>query len=220
MKTPILVINTKSYKQAILPDSLLLARTAQDISEELGVNIALAVQPTDIYLLSSRTTIPILAQHFDPVEERATGAVSGLAIRSAGAVGSLINHSEKKLSLRSIKERIDYARMIGLSTITCSSSIDEAVSIARLNPSMLAYEPPELIGGNVSVTTKPDVLRELVSRIKSINHDLPLLCGAGIKHGKDIAKALDLGMDGVLVASGVILARDWKEKIYELASNL
>ena len=221
LRLPLMIINTKSYKEALLPDGLLLGRIAEQVAEELGINIVLAVQPTDIYVLSSRLNIPIIAQHFDPVESRATGSISGLAIKQAGARGSLINHSEKRLALNSIEKRIKYANLLGIDSIVCASSLEEAKKIARLDPSMIAIEPPELIAGNISVSSaRPELLIGVVDSVKKINHNIPVLCGAGIKTGRDVARARDLGVKGILVSSGIVLARDWDKAIRELASNL
>ncbi len=218
---PILIINTKSYKEATYPYSLLLGQISEKISSKLNVQIALAVQPTDIYLLSHRFSLPILAQHFDPVEEKATGAVSGYAIKSAGAIGSLINHSERKLTFNGIRKRIEYAKGLDLTTIVCASNMQEVREIVDLNPDFIAIEPPELIGGNISVSkARPELLKEFVDFVRSHNPNIGLICGAGIKTGEDVTRALDLGVKGILVASGIVLSHNWEEKIKELASHL
>ncbi|MER3407631.1 MAG: triose-phosphate isomerase, partial [Nitrososphaera sp.] len=47
-----------------------------------------------------------------------------------------------------------------------------------------------------------------------------IICGAGITDGGDVAKAMELGSHGILVASGVVKARSWGEKIAELARGM
>ena len=47
-----------------------------------------------------------------------------------------------------------------------------------------------------------------------------VLCGAGIVSGEDVARAVELGADGVLVASSVVKAEDWEAKVRELANSL
>jgi len=47
-----------------------------------------------------------------------------------------------------------------------------------------------------------------------------ILCGAGIVSGEDVKKAVELGADGVLVASSIVKAQDWEAKIRELAGSL
>ena len=49
---------------------------------------------------------------------------------------------------------------------------------------------------------------------------MKVLCGAGVKNGKDVAKALELGSDGVLLASGIVKAKDKEKVIRDLASGL
>ena len=85
----------------------------------------------------------------------------------------------------------------------------------------MCIEPPELIGGDISVTTaNPGIVSNSVEAVKSINDKVKILCGAGVKNGKDVAKAIELGADGVLLASGVVKAKDKEGVIRDLASGL
>ena len=73
----------------------------------------------------------------------------------------------------------------------------------------MAVEPPELIGGNVSVSkAKPEIIEKSVEKVKEITGDVKVLCGAGIKNREDVAKAIELGSDGILLASGIVKAKD------------
>jgi len=56
--------------------------------------------------------------------------------------------------------------------------------------------------------------------VKSVNKKVKVLCGAGVKNGKDVSKALELGSEGVLLASGVVKATDKKSVIQDLASGI
>jgi len=74
---------------------------------------------------------------------------------------------------------------------------------------MIAVEPPELIGTGISVSkAKPEVVSGSVELVKQINPDVIVLCGAGITTGEDVAAALRLGTEGVLVASGIVKAQN------------
>jgi len=91
--------------------------------------------------------------------------------------------------------------------------LKEAVKFKKLKPDYLAYEPEELIGGDVSVSdTKPGIIKDIVEAVKPVK----ILVGAGIKTRKDIQKSIKLGAYGVLIASGVIKAEDKKKIIKEL----
>jgi triosephosphate isomerase len=86
----------------------------------------------------------------------------------------------------------------------------------KFNPDLIAVEPPELIGGNISVSTaKP----EIISRAYELVGD-KLIVGAGVKNSNDIKIALKLGAKGVLLASGVMKAEDPEAVLKDLASAL
>ena len=47
-----------------------------------------------------------------------------------------------------------------------------------------------------------------VTLVREVNGKVTILCGAGISHGEDVSAALKLGTQGVLVASGIVKAKD------------
>ncbi|MBI4148673.1 triose-phosphate isomerase [Candidatus Woesearchaeota archaeon] len=205
MKTPCIVVNCKAYEKGTGRHAVELARVAVRVSRECGVTVALAVQPQDIPRVSA-TGVVTFAQHVDPIVFGAhTGHVLPVGVREAGAVGTLLNHSEKRLSVLSLQKSLSAARSAGLQVVVCARSPAVAQKIAPLAPDMIAVEPPELIGGDVAVSqAKPQVITQTTNSIKNI----PILCGAGIKTAEDVRKALELGARGILVASGVVNAPD------------
>ena len=56
--------------------------------------------------------------------------------------------------------------------------------------------------------------------VKAVDPKVKVLCGAGVKNGKDVRAALDLGASGVLLASGVVKAKDVKAALQDLVSGL
>ena len=93
--------------------------------------------------------------------------------------------------------------------------------LAIFKPDFLAVESPELIGGAKSVCeSKPEVITETVDKVKKVNKKQVVLCGAGIKSGGDVKKAIELGTRGVFVASGVIKSKTPEKKIRELVKYL
>lgn len=199
----ILLINLKTYPQGTGAEALKLARIARKFSNG-KLDVILAVQPTDLGNISR--IVKTFSQHIDPIEYGSnTGWILPEAVKKAGATGTLINHSERRLSLKEIGKRIRRAEEAGLITVCCASDPDNAEEIAKLRPDYIAIEPPELIGGNISVSeAKPEVVSEAVGRVKSINPEIQVLCGAGINSCQDIRKALELGTVGILVASAVV----------------
>jgi triosephosphate isomerase len=222
LKTPVIVLNVKTYTEATGDNALAIATLMDKISKETGANMAIAVQATDISLCAKKINIPVFAEHIDPIRPGShTGWTLPEAIKAAGAVGTLINHSEHRLSLADIDVCISRAKELALDHIVCSNNVKTSKTIAAFSPNFVAVEPPELIGGDISVTTAdPSIVSKTVEAVKNIDKNVKILCGAGVKDGKDVAKAIELGADGVLLASGVVKAKDKKSVIYDLASGL
>ena len=207
--TPLILVNFKTYIESSGKKALRLAKQAEEISNETGVCIGLAPQYTDINQISKAVSIPIFSQHLDPIEPGShTGHVLAEAIKEAGAIGTLINHSEKRIKLSRIDASIQRANKVNLVTVVCTNNENVSASAAVLKPTYIAIEPPELIGTGIPVSqAKPEIVTKTVSCVRNINPDVIVLCGAGITRGDDMIAALRLGTQGVLVASGVVKAK-------------
>ncbi len=214
IQEPILVINLKTYPEGTGNNAHALLKAAEEVSDN---NVILAVQAIDIRYLSEHSKIPIFAQHIDPFEEgNRTGSITAQAIKDAGAKGTLINHSEKRIPSEQIGKTVEICRKHGLKTIICAESPEEAEKLSKYNPDYIAIEPPELIGGDISVSTaKPEVITNTVERIKHIH----VLCGAGVKNENDSRIAVKLGSRGLLVASGIVKSKDQKKAIQDLLNG-
>ncbi|MFO7678177.1 MAG: triose-phosphate isomerase [Thermoplasmatota archaeon] len=221
-KTSIIVLNVKTYAEATGETALEIAKIMQKISEETGITMAIALQATDIYRCSQNASIPVYAQHIDPIKPGSnTGWTLPEAVTQAGAIGTLINHSEHRLSIADIDTCISRAKDLNLKQIVCTNNIKTSQAVAVFSPTYIAVEPPELIGGDISVTTAdPDIVSGSVQAVHSINKNISVLCGAGVKNGKDVAKSIELGAQGVLLASGVVKAKDKEVVLRDLASGI
>jgi triosephosphate isomerase len=221
LKTPTIVLNVKTYSEATGQNALEIANLMDRISNENGASMAIAVQATDITSINEKVNIPVFAEHIDPIKPGShTGWTLPEAVKDAGAIGTLINHSEHRLILADIDFCISRAKELGLDNIVCSNNVATSKAIAAFKPNFVAVEPPELIGGDISVTSAdPGIVSNTVEAVKSINGDVRILCGAGVKNGKDVAKAIELGSDGVLLASGIVKAKDKESVIRDLASG-
>ena len=215
--TPLLVINTKTYAEATGEQAVALAKLCDRIAKETGVKIVITVPPTDLVALKN-LGIDIYAQHMDFYEAGAhTGSVIASALKNTGATGTLINHAEKRLDFDSIAKTVQQAKAYRLTSIVCVATAEETEKAAMLQPDYIAIEPPELIGGEVSVTTaSPECITDAVKQAG----DVAILCGAGVKTAADAEKAIELGAQGILVASGVVLADNKEEKIRELCTAM
>lgn len=222
LEFPVIVINFKTYIESLGNSGMKIAKEAERVSNETGVCICVAPQFTDLKSIANAVSIPVFAQHVDPYPPGSyTGSISVEALKDAGAVGSILNHSEKKLQLTSIFTAVKMLKNAGLLSLVCADDVEPAMAIAALNPTMLAVEPPELIGTGIPVSkAKPEIISESVRRIRSINRDVKILCGAGITRGDDVYRAIELGSDGVLLASGVVKAKNPGAVIREMAEAI
>ena len=210
LRTPLILINFKTYEEATGKRALKLAQSAEKASLETEVCIALAPQPTDLAPVTRLVTLPLFAQHVDPITPGSfTGHILPESVKEVGATGTLINHSERRLKLADIDTTIKRARDAGLVSVVCANNPDVSAAVATLKPDMLAVEPPELIGTGIPVSkAKPEVVSGTVKLVKEINSKVVVLCGAGISTGEDVRAALKLGTEGVLVASAIVKAED------------
>jgi triosephosphate isomerase len=222
LKTPVIVLNVKTYDEATWKKALDIANIMDKVSKETGASMAIAVQATDISLCAEKVSIPVFAEHIDPIKPGShTGWTLPEAVKAAGAVGTLINHSEHRLKLEEIDFCIKRAKELNLDHIVCSHNVASSKTIAAFSPNFIAVEPPELIGGDISVTTAdPGIVSSTVNAVRKVDKKVKVLCGAGVKNGKDVAKAVELGSDGVLLASGVVKAKDKEKVIRDLVSGL
>lgn len=222
LKTPVIVLNVKTYAEATGSKALEIAEIMDKISKETGASMAISVQATDLTMCAEKVSIPVFAEHIDPIKPGShTGWTLPEAVKAAGAVGTLINHSEHRLKLADIDVCIARAKELDLGHIVCSNNIATSKAIAALSPNFVAVEPPELIGGDISVTTAdPGIVSGSVDAVRDVDKNIKILCGAGVKNGKDVAKSIELGAKGVLLASGIVKAKDKESVIRDLVSGL
>ncbi|NHI83810.1 MAG: triose-phosphate isomerase [Candidatus Thorarchaeota archaeon] len=202
---PVIAVNFKTYPQATGEKAVLLAQACEKVANEYDFSVVVAPQIADVYRVSKAVDIPVFSQHMDSGEPgRFTGHVLGEALVEAGCSGTLLNHSENRMQLADIEMSLRKAEKLGLYTIVCTNNPLVSVAAASLNPSAVAVEPPELIGSGISVSqSQPEIITGTVDKIRAVNKDVVILCGAGISTGEDVKAAIELGSQGVLLASAV-----------------
>lgn len=215
-----MVINYKAYEQAFTAVGIKLASEAAKITSKLGVRVILAVPS----LIASRIVEmheDVYVQHVDPIGFGAhTGFIPPQALKYVGVKGSLVNHSEHKMVYRDVARVVGSLKSAGLESLVCADTPGEAEGLAHLRPTMIAVEPPELIGTGIPVSkARPEVITDAVEAVKRVAN-VPVLAGAGITDSSDVQRAIELGARGVLVASAVMKARDPSRKLWELAEPL
>ena len=219
LHTPLIIVNFKTYLEATGRKAVELAGNAEKVSLETNVSIGVAPQFSDLSTVAKNVDIPVFAQHIDPVKPGShTGHVLAEAVKEAGAIGTIINHSERQLKLSEIDKIIKITREKGLVSVVCANNPAISMAVATLEPDILAIEPPELIGTGIPVSkAKPEVVTDTVKLVRRVNSKVTILCGAGISHGEDVTAALRLGTQGVLVASGIVKAKNQYAVLREFA---
>jgi len=219
---PVMIVNFKTYLEATGKNAVELAKKAEKVSRETGIYIGVAPQLADLRSVAEAVEIPVFAQHMDSIKPGSyTGHVLAESVKEAGAAGTLINHSERQLKLSDIDEIVKITRKKGLISVVCANNPSISAAVASLKPDMVAIEPPELIGTGIPVSkAQPEVVSGTVGLVREVNEKVIILCGAGISHGEDVTAALKLGTQGVLVASGIVKAKDPYEIIREFAETM
>lgn len=209
IRAPVFEIGLKGY--AYGAEAVRLARAADRVASELDVTVVFDPQAVDIPAVARATRhLLVFAQHMDPVRPgRGAGAVLPEAIRDAGAVGTMLNHSERRMTLGDIRRAIDRARDVGLATMVCADTPEEAAAIAMLGPDIVLAEPPELIATSRSAATE---MREFVERsvelVQRVDPAIVVMCGAGVQTPDDVARMIRLGVGGTGSSSAILKAAD------------
>ena len=211
------MINFKTYKESSGRNALKIVRSAEKALLKEKGKIIFVPQCVDLRLVAKSTKLPVFAQHVDLDDQGGhTGSVNIDAVKEAGAKGVLINHSEKRLSLKVIEETIKLCRKKKLISVVCTKTVGETSKVVKFKPDFVAIEPPELIGGSTSISeAKP----KLIERTANASNGVDVLCGAGIHTEEDVRIAKSLGAKGVLVASGVVKAKSVYREILSLLNG-
>jgi len=206
IRTPLVLVNFKTYIEATGKRAVELAKIADQVSRDSGVTVAVAPQFTDLKTVTESVEIPVFSQHIDSIKPGAfTGHILAEAVKAAGASGTILNHSERRIRLSEIDEALSFARISDLATLVCTDTPGVSAAVASLDPDMIAIEPPDLIGTGVAVSkARPELIIHAIRRIRSVNNSVDILCGAGVSTAEDVGKALELGTRGVLVSSSVV----------------
>jgi len=208
-----IIINFKAYSEALGYKARELSKQCRKASDKTSQRIIAAPQTQDIRVCSGE----VFAQHIDSVEPGShTGSNLAEGLKNAGISGTILNHSENRISKEELEKCLQRCEELGLESVVCAQSPEECHELSKLDPDFVAFEPPELIGGDISVSNhEPEVIEEAVEKSEA-----PVLTGAGIKNAEDVSKSIELGCKGVLVASGVVKNDEPYEELLELCEGL
>ncbi|WP_075293129.1 triose-phosphate isomerase [Pararhizobium arenae] len=210
LKVPYFEIGPKLYMCG--DEARELALHADELCRTFDVDIIFTAQYTDISRIAHDTThLKVFAQHMDANPAgRGVGAVLPEALQQAGAVGVLLNHAEKPLSLSVLNETIRRADEVGLATLVCAATVEESVAVATLKPNIVLAESPALIGGGVRSENDALEVARINAAVHAVGKDLLVLHGAGISDEHDVYQLIHSGADGTGSTSAIMRAADPK----------
>ncbi|PSQ19997.1 triose-phosphate isomerase [Halobacteriales archaeon QS_9_67_17] len=209
------LVNLKAYDC----DATAIARAAADVADDSGVRVAVAPQTADLPPVAE-TGVETFAQHVSPVDHGShTGSTLAEAVANY-ADGTLLNHSERRLTLADIDAALGAADRAGLETVVCANDPEQIAAVTALGPDAVAVEPPALIGTGTPVSSADPAVVEGAVAAAEFDPSVDVYCGAGISTGEDVLAARELGASGVLLASGVAKADDPRAALEDLVSGL
>ena len=199
---------------------LRLAKAVDEIAAEYDLDVIITPQYAYNRIIAENTShMHDYAQHMDYLRPgRGLGSVLPESIKEAGAVGVMLNHAEKKLTLDEIEKTIARADEVGLATIVCADSVREIEAVAKLSPNLIVAEPTELIG--TGVTSDMRYVRDTIEAVRRINPDIMVLQGAGISTPDDVARVIRAGALATGCTSGVMRAADPEAAARAMLSTL
>ena len=218
---PLIVVNFKTYATAMGQKAVDLAQAMERASKD-HVRMIAVVSAFDLHAVKQAApSLEVWSQHLDPVGQGSfTGWLQPENAIERGAQGTIINHAEHKVDIEHVQQLMQQLPD-EFPMCACAADVGEAHQLAELGPTFIAVEPPELIGGDISVTTAdPAIVSDTVNAVRAINPHVRVLCGAGVKDGKDVKTAVELGAHGVLLASGVTKASDVDAVLADLVAGL
>lgn len=216
MSDRLIIVNFKAYEEASGEEAISLAESFSRLDK--SDNVVVAPDLVDTSKVAD-FSVKVFGQHVDGVKPGShTGSVTADSLNNLGVSGSLINHSERRLEPEEIRKSVEACKRNNLKSIVCAQTVEEVEKFSSYRPDYVAFEPPELIGGDLPVSeAEPEIIREAVSKTFD---GVGTLTGAGIKDREDVSKSIELGCKGVLVASGVVKSDNPVKSLENLCDGL
>jgi len=213
------ILNLKTYTESTGSNILsIFDSLTNEISKNPSLKDLIYVAPSNIYLSEIKNKYPTVNLASQTVSSKNAGSTTGWIpadnLVSLGVNVAIYNHSENRQDMETIVEDVMAIQAKGIKLIVCCENVEEATKILEASPFAIAYEPKDLIGSGISVTTRPEAVTEFVSLVKG---KTKVIMGAGVSTKEDVENSIKLGADGVLLASAYVKAEDKGAKLLELA---
>lgn len=211
-------VNFKTYPLATGENAVKLAIACETVYEKTKVPIIPIVQALDVWRIHEHVHIPIWIQHIDQFESGThTGYTVFDSVLSAGAAGTILNHSEHPITMEEIGDTVSRIRKLSpdFPIMICAPNLAVLKNLKAFSPQFIAYEPPELIGSKTAsvATAHPEIIEDSVR----LSDGVPIIVGAGIKTKIDVEICRNKNVKGVLVSSGVVLSENPAQVLSDFA---
>jgi triosephosphate isomerase len=208
-------INFKCYQSGTGQGAVHIAGFCQEIGQLYKASFIPVVQAVDLYEIAQQVKIPVWVQSADAREPRKnTGYVSPYALKTAGAAGVFLNHSDCPKDQEDIKKLIGMARELGLQTLVFAKNGEEIRLFDQWQPDYVSWEDPQLIASETAMVDKyQDELKKMIHTTHT-----PFVIGAGIRTKDHYLKARVLGAAGVVISSQVMEATDPRQALEKLVA--
>lgn len=214
IRAPFFIVNPKAYLYG--ERALKLARLADELAVKHGLDIFFTAQHVDLRLIKAECPHLILtAQHMDAMTPgRGMGHILPEALREAGVEAVFLNHAEHAMTFAQLARAVARGKELGIASILCADSVDEAKLLAGLHPEIMVCEPTSLIGtGKVS---GEDYMTATNTAVKTVSPETLVLQAAGISSGRNVYDAIMSGADGTGATSGIVAAPDPEAMLVEM----
>lgn len=214
LEPPFFEIGPKNY---LFGDQILdLARIADEAARKYDVRVIYTTPYANIErVAASVKNIKVFAPHMDDIPVgRGLSCVLAESVKSAGAVGVMLNHAEHPLPVSTLVRTLNRAREVGLMSIVCADSMAETRAIAQLHPDLMITEPTELIGTGQAADLS--YVATSVEAITAIDPNIGILVGGGISSGEDVYNTIMAGADATGSSSGIVKAADPGAMVHEM----
>lgn len=206
LRAPFFVVNPKSYLYG--DDAVALAKHADKLAGKYDFDVLFTAQHVDLAAIRAATkNLIVTAQHMDGHKPGAgMGHILPEALKAAGVEAVFLNHAEHPMNVSALAKAMARADELGILTIVCADTVEEAKAIAMLHPDIMVCEPTSLIGtGKVSDRSYMTSTNEAV---KGVSPTTMVLQAAGISTGQNVYDAILSGADGTGGTSGIVAAKD------------
>lgn len=214
LNSPFFEIGPKNY--LVGEEVINLARIADEAAKKYDINVIFTTPYADIRAVAQATkNLYVFAPHMDyaPIG-RGLANVLPESIKAAGAVGAMLNHSERPLEVSELCKTVARARELELMTIVCADTIAEAKAVASTGPDMMVVEPVDLIGTGQACDLT--YVKASIDAVRSVDSEIGVLVGGGVSGGKDVYDIIMAGADATGSSSGIAKAKDPGAMVQEM----